>query len=114
MKLQAIDDLVDHLALGAKGEPDQIEFGAKDPLHGRAVGFVMRGPEHVFGIDGGRHIAGERALQGTRERCAVRAVDQDWLADQRQIFRARAILVSFADASGKGGGNSPRTGTRRR
>src|SRR3974390_2041086 len=59
MKIQAIDELVDHLAIGAKAEPDQIEFGAEDPLFGRAVGFVMRGPEHVFGIDGGHHIAGE-------------------------------------------------------
>ena len=29
MKLQAIDDLVDHLALGAHREPDQIELGAQ-------------------------------------------------------------------------------------
>jgi hypothetical protein len=29
VKLQSIDDLVDHLALGAHGEPDQIEISAR-------------------------------------------------------------------------------------
>ncbi|MGA7994538.1 MAG: hypothetical protein WCA28_06460 [Bradyrhizobium sp.] len=29
VKLQFIDDLVDHLALGAHGEPDQIEIGPR-------------------------------------------------------------------------------------
>jgi hypothetical protein len=28
VKLQTVDDLVDHLALGAHGETDQIEIGA--------------------------------------------------------------------------------------
>ena len=28
VKLQTVDDLVDHLALGAHGESDQIELGA--------------------------------------------------------------------------------------
>jgi hypothetical protein len=32
VKLQSIDDLVDHFALGAHGEPDQIELGADRPF----------------------------------------------------------------------------------
>src|SRR6266403_1145983 len=33
VKLQAVDDLVDHLALGAHGEADQIEIGAGHRPH---------------------------------------------------------------------------------
>ena len=43
VKLQPIDDLVDHLALGAHGEPNQIEVGADHGLHHLPVGRVMRG-----------------------------------------------------------------------
>jgi hypothetical protein len=31
MKLQPIEDLVDHLALGAQRKPDEIEIGARKP-----------------------------------------------------------------------------------
>jgi hypothetical protein len=57
VKLQTIDDLVDHLALGAHREPDQIEIGAHDRPHRLAVGGVMRGLEHVLGVNRRRDIA---------------------------------------------------------
>ena len=37
VKLQPVDDLVDHLALGAHGEPNQIELGADHGAHHLAV-----------------------------------------------------------------------------
>ena len=40
MKLQSVDDLVDHLALGAHREPDEIEFDADHCADRLAVGGV--------------------------------------------------------------------------
>src|SRR5207249_2468612 len=54
VKLQPVDDLVDHLALGAHREPDQVELSADHGAHHLAVGDVMRGLEHVLSIDRGR------------------------------------------------------------
>src|SRR6185369_7107657 len=34
------------------------------------------------------------------------AVDQDWLADQRQVFRARCVAIGLADAFGKRRGDA--------
>ena len=101
-----LDDLVDHLALGAHGEPDQIEFGADHGAHHLAVGGVMRGLEHVLGIDRGRDVARQRPLERAGERGAVGAIDQNRLADQRQIFRAGAVAIGLADAFGKRRGNA--------
>ena len=67
VEFQPVDDLVDHLALSAEGKSHQIEVGARDRPHGRAVGLVMRGLEHVLGIDGGRHAARQRPLAGPGE-----------------------------------------------
>ena len=105
MKLQTVDDLVYRLALGAHGQADQIEIGAHHRLHRLAVGGVMRGLEHVLGIDRGRDVARQRALERAGQRRAVGAVDQDRLADQRQIFCARSVLVRLPDAFGECGGN---------
>ena len=41
VKFQTVDDLVDHLALGAHGEPDQIEVSAHDGLDDGAVRGVV-------------------------------------------------------------------------
>jgi hypothetical protein len=106
VKLQPVDDLVDHLTLSAHREPDQIELGADHCPDHLAVGGVVRGPEHVFGIDRGRDVAGKRPFERAGERRPVGAVDQDWLADQRQIFCARCVAIGFADAFGKGRGNA--------
>src|ERR1700761_1763024 len=43
VKLQPVDDLVDHLALGSHGDADQIEVGTRDCFHHLAVGSIMRG-----------------------------------------------------------------------
>ena len=98
MKLQPVDDLVDHLALGAHGEPNEIKLGADHGAHHLAVGGVMRGLEHVFGIDRGRDAPGQRAFERAGKRRSVGAVDQDRLADQRKISGARAVFIGLADA----------------
>src|SRR5918999_4680452 len=82
VKLQPIDDLVDHLALGAHREADEIELGADHALNHLAVGGVMRGLEHVLGIDRWRNVAGERPFERAGQRRTIGAVDQDRLADQ--------------------------------
>jgi hypothetical protein len=66
----------------------------------------MRGLEHVLGIDRGLHIAGQRALKRAGKLRPVGAVDQDRLADQRVIESTGTVLVRFADAFRKGGGNA--------
>jgi len=63
VKLQPVDDLVDHLALGAHGKADQIEFGADHGLHHFAVGRIVGRPEHVLGIDGRLDVARQRPLR---------------------------------------------------
>src|SRR5882724_6680326 len=98
MKLQPIEDLVDHLALGAQREPDEIEVASPNRLDRGAVGGVVGGREHVLDIERGRDVAGQRAFERARQRRAVGAVDQDRLADQRQIARAGTVFVSVADA----------------
>src|ERR1700683_3952109 len=98
VKLQAVDDLVDHLALRAHGQPHQIEFAADHGLHHLAVGGVVRGREHVLGIDRGLDVARQRPLQRAGKLRPVGAVDQDRLADQRQILGAGAVLIGLAAA----------------
>ena len=106
MKLQSIDDLVDHPALGAHRKPDEIEVSARHRPHGLAIGGVVRGLEHFLGIDGRRDIARQRAVERARQRGAVGAVDQDRLADQRQILRPRGVAIGLADAFGEFGGDA--------
>ena len=48
----------------------------------------------------------QRPFQRAGQRRPAGAVDQDGLADQRQIFRAGAVAIGLADAFGKGGGNA--------
>ena len=84
MEFQTIDDLVDHLALGAHGEPDQIEVGALDRPHRVAVSGIMRRLEHILGIDRRRDATRQRPLQCPRQRRAIGSVDQDRLSDQRE------------------------------
>src|ERR1700733_241996 len=91
VKLQAVDDLVDHLALGAHRQPDEIQLGADHGLDRLAVGRIMRGLEHILGIDGGLHASGQRPLERAGQRRPVGAIDQDRLADQRQIAGAGAV-----------------------
>ena len=98
VELQPIDDLVDHLALGTQGQPHEIEITPRHRLHRGAVGLVMGGLEHVLGVERRCDIARQRPFQRARQRCAVGAVDQDRLADQRQIFCFRAVFVRRADA----------------
>ena len=43
VKLQPVDDLVDHLTLGAHRKTHKIELGANHRLHHLAVGRIMRG-----------------------------------------------------------------------
>src|SRR5215469_8239100 len=43
VELQAIDNLVDHLALGAHCDADKVEVGTRDCLHGFAIGSIVRG-----------------------------------------------------------------------
>jgi hypothetical protein len=42
MEAQPVDDLVDRLALGAEGDPDQIEVLRRDAGDGGAVRLVVR------------------------------------------------------------------------
>ena len=67
---------------GAHGEADQVEFGADHGFDHFAVGGVVRGLEHVLGIDRGRNVARQRPFKRAGKRRAVGAVDQDRLADQ--------------------------------
>ena len=106
MKLQPVDDLVDRLALGAHRKADQVELGADHRLHHFAVGGVMRGLEHVLGIDRGLDVARQRAFERAGQRRTVGAIDQDRLSDQRQIFGARTVFVILADALGKRRGDA--------
>src|SRR6476646_4729357 len=103
VKLQAVDDLVDHLALGAHGKTDQIEIGVDHRPHRLAVCRIMGRPEHVRGIDGGLDVARQRPPERAGQRRPVGAVDQDGLADQRQVSGTRAVLVRLADAFRKAG-----------
>ena len=57
VKLQSIEDLVDHLTLGAHCESDQIEFSADHRPHRFAVGRIMRRLEHVLGVDRRLHAS---------------------------------------------------------
>jgi hypothetical protein len=98
VKLQTVDDLVDRLALGPHGKTHQIEIGADHAPHRFPIGGVMRGLEHVLGIDGGRDVARQRPLKRAGQRRPVGAVDQDRLADQLQISGAGTIFVGLADA----------------
>ena len=106
MKLQPIDNLVDHLALGTHREADEIEIGARDRLHDLAVGGIMRGREHVLGVERRFDATRERAVQRPRQRGAVGAVDQDRLADQGQIARPRSVFVVVTDTFGEGCGDA--------
>ena len=63
MELQTVDDLVDHLALGAHRDADEIEIGALNRPHRFAIGGIVRGLEHVLGVKGRRHIARERTVE---------------------------------------------------
>src|ERR1700730_9246817 len=60
VKLQPVDDLVDHLALGAHRKTNQIKLGADHGPHRFAVGRIMRGLEHVLGIEGGVYFFRQR------------------------------------------------------
>jgi hypothetical protein len=92
------DDLVNHLSLGPHRQTHQIELGADHGLDHLAVGGVVRGLEHILGINRRRHVSRQRPLQRAAQRHQVSTVDQDRLADQRQIFRARAVAIGLADA----------------
>ena len=98
VKLQAVDDLVDDLALGAQRNTHQIELGARNRLHHLAVRGIVAGLEHVLGVDRRHHAARQRAVERARQRGTVGAIDQDRLADQPQVFRARAVFIGLADA----------------
>ena len=63
VEFQPIDDLVDHLALGAHGDANEIEVRTRDRLHHLAAGRVMRRSEHVLGIERRRRIARQRPFQ---------------------------------------------------
>jgi hypothetical protein len=106
VEFQPIDDFVDHLALCAHGDPDEIEVRTRDRLHHLAVGRVMRRSEHVLGIERRRHFARQRPSQRARQRCAVGAIDQDRLADEREISGAGTVFIGATDTGGKGGGNA--------
>ena len=106
MKLQAIHDLVDYLALAAHGNADQIELTADHGLDRFPIGRVMRGLEHILGVNRGRHVAGERPFERAGQCRPIGTIDQDRLADQGQICGAGAVLIGRADAFGIGGDNA--------
>jgi hypothetical protein len=88
MKLQPVDDLVDHLAFGALGQANQIEIGADHGLHHFAVGGIVRRLEHVIGINRGLHVSRQRPLQRAGQRRPVGAIAS------RSVRMTTAILVS--------------------
>jgi hypothetical protein len=98
VKPQPVDDLVDHLALGAHGEADKVEIGADHRPHHFAVSSVVRGLEHVLGINRRLHVTRQCPLQRARKRRPICAIDQDRLAYQRKILSARAVCIGLADA----------------
>ena len=106
MKLEAVDDLVDELALGAKCQADQLEIGTQGDLDGSSVGGIVRRCEHLLGIDRRLHVARNRPIEGPREGWAIGAVDEDRFADQRVIGRAGRIFVWRSDRGGIGSGDA--------
>src|SRR3982750_2400742 len=101
MKLQPINDLVDHLALGAHRKSNEVEVRARHCPPRLAIGGIMRGLEHVLGVDRRLDAARQGPIERARQCGTVGAVDQDRLSDQRVIFRARRVLIGLADAVGK-------------
>lgn len=87
MELQTVNNLVDHLAIGAHRDADEIEIGTRNRFHRLAIGGIMRRLEHVLSIDRRRDVARECTIECTRQRRTIGTVDQDRLADQRKIFR---------------------------
>src|SRR5262245_38837684 len=108
MKFEAVDDLVDQLAFGAKCQADQLEIVTQDGLDGGSVGGIVRGCEHFLGIDRRLDIARNRPIECPGESRLVGAVDEDRFADQAVIGRAGAIFVGCSNAGGKGGGDAAR------
>src|SRR5262245_12514179 len=106
MKLEAVDDLVDQLALGAKGQADQLEIGTQGGLDHGPVGGIVRRCEHLIGVGRRLYLARDSPLQGSGESWSIGAVDEDRFADQGVIGRTGPIFVRHADAGGIGCGDA--------
>jgi hypothetical protein len=52
MEAQPVDDLVDDLALGAEGDPDEVELVLWDSGHGGSIRLVVARLEQVRRVDG--------------------------------------------------------------
>ena len=100
VKLQAVDNLVDDLPVGAKCQSNQVEVGSLYGPNGPSVGDIVRRCEHLLAIDRGFHVAADGSVQGPGECRPIGRVDQDRLADERVIARAGRILVWLPDAVG--------------
>src|SRR5271170_3963334 len=81
--------------------PTRLRSARTAALTASRFGGVMRRLEHVFGIDRRCDVARQRSVERAGKSGTVGAVNQDRLADQRQIARTRAVFIRLADTFGK-------------
>ena len=107
MPREAIDDLVDHLALGPERHADEIELVCAHRSDRRAVRLVVRRLEELFRedrelLDAALHRSLIRPAQGRR----VGLEHQHRLPEHRQVSVPGAVDVGLADDAGLGPGNA--------
>lgn len=104
--LQSSKDLVGLAVRGADREADEVEGLGADGLDRGAVLVVVAGREQVVRVDRELGFTFERAPVGLAQRLGARLVDEDRLAQHRQVLDTVGVLVVRPDrALGPGGGD---------
>ena len=96
MELQALRDLVDVLALGVDGEPDEVEAVGRHRRDGGAIGDVVAGGEQLARVDRRLQPTLAAAPQRPREILAGGREDQDGLPHEGPIAPAGRIPIALA------------------
>ena len=76
MKLQLVDNFVNHFSLCSDGETHQIQILSFDTAYGITIGSIMGGRKHLIGIECRLYSSCECALKHPEKRNTISSVNQ--------------------------------------
>ena len=97
MKLQLVDNFVNHFSLCSDGETHQIQILSFDTADGITIGSIMGGRKHLFRIESRLYSSCERAIKHSGKRDTISSINQHGLTNEPQIPIPGCVFVWFSN-----------------
>ena len=97
MKLQLVDNFINHFSLCSEGETHQIQILSFDTAYGITIGSIMGGRKHLFCIESRLYSSCERAIKHPEKRDTISSINQHGLTNEPQIPIPGCVFVWFSN-----------------